>query len=79
MMCLHLFVVYLSTIFRLFKFSGTLVRFLLKLMILALTFTKSLCQVLLRPVKASLTLWLYGNCFAKKAALFGSHRHTSQK
>ena len=39
--------------------SGTLVRFSIKGDIMALTFTKSLCLVLLRPAEASLMLWLY--------------------
>ena len=38
-------------------------------MILALTFTKSLCLVLLRPDETLLMLWLYGNSFIKRAAL----------
>ena len=40
-------------------------------MILALTFTSSLCLclALLRPTETSLMVWLYGNGFIKKAAL----------
>ena len=60
------------------SFSGTLVRFSIKIEVLALTDTKSLCLVLLRPVEISLMLWLYRNGFIKRAALFCSCRHLSQ-
>ena len=48
-------------------------------MILDLTFTKALCLVMLRLAETSLIIWLYGNCFIKRAGLSGSWRHTSQK
>ena len=49
------------------SFNGTLVRFLIKVDVLTLTFTKFLCLVLLRSTETSLMLWLYGNSFMKKA------------
>ena len=51
--------------------------FQLNLMILVLTFRKSLCLVL--SIITPLTLWSYGNSFIKRASLFGSCNHTQQK
>ena len=49
-------------VFQVFSsFSGTLVRFSIKIDVFALTSTKSLCLVLLRRDETSLMLWLYGN------------------
>ena len=42
--------------------------YIYKFMILASAFTKS--------AETSLMLWLYGNDFIKRAAVFGSGRHT---
>ena len=60
-------------------FSDTLVTFLNESMILALTFTKSLCLVLFRPAETSLMLWLYGNRFIKRAALRSESNEMSEK
>ena len=53
----------------------SLVRFSIRIDVLALTFAKSLSGI----VEASCMLWLYGKGFIKRAACFGSCRHTSQK
>ena len=46
--------------------------------IFALTFTRYLCLVLLRPAKTSLMLWLDGNDFIQRAALSGSCKVTKK-
>ena len=53
--------------------------FHVKWIILALTLTKSLCLVLVRPVEILLKLQLHGNSFIKRAAVFDSYKYTSQK
>ena len=57
------------------SYSGTLVGFSMKIDGLALTFPISLYVVLLRSPETSLRLWLYGNGFITRAALFGSCGH----
>ena len=42
------------------SFNGSLVRFSIKIDVLALTFTESLCLVLLRADEKSPMPWLYG-------------------
>ena len=54
------------------SFSGTLVRFSIKIDDFSFTFTKSLCLVLLRPAETSQTIWLYENGFIK--AMFTPYR-----
>ena len=61
------------------SFSGTLARFSIKIDNFGFDFHKIRCLILLRPAETSLMIWLYGNAFIKRAALFGSCRHTSQK
>ena len=50
---------------------ASLVRFSIKIDVLILAFTESLCLVLLRQPETSLILWLHGSGSIKRAALFG--------
>ena len=65
--------------FQVFPFLIVFVLDFQRNLVLALIFTKSPCLIMLSQAETSLMLWLDGNGFVKRAALFGSCRHTSQK